>query len=77
MTDSDPYFRGDEAQRLLSQAIAKLPPKQRAVFNLRYFEEMPYEEMSQVLETSVGALKASYHFAYEKVKEYLLKNLTD
>lgn len=74
VTDSDPYFRGDEAQRLLSQAIAKLPPKQRAVFNLRYFEEMPYEEMSQVLGTSVGALKASYHFAYEKVKEYLLQH---
>ena len=72
--DKDSYYSGNEIQRLLSEAIAKLPPKQRAVFNLRYFEEMPYEEMSQVLGTSVGALKASYHFAYEKIKEYLLQH---
>ena len=75
--DRDPYFNGNEAQRLLSVAVSKLPPKQRAVFNLRYFEEMPYEEMSEVVGTSVGALKASYHFAYEKVKEFLLKNYSD
>ena len=73
--DLDPYFNGNEAQRLLAVAVSKLPPKQRAVFNLRYFQEMPYEQMAQVLETSVGALKASYHFAYEKVKDYLLKNI--
>ena len=72
--DEDPYFDGDEVQRLLAVAISKLPPKQRAVFNLRYFDEMPYEQMSEVLGTSVGALKASYHFAYEKVKEYLLQH---
>ena len=72
--DSDPYFDGDEAQRLLSVAVAKLPPRQRAVFHMRYFEEMPYEEMAGILEVSVSSLKASYHFAYEKVKEYLLKN---
>ena len=73
--DLDPYFNGNEAQRLLAVAVSKLPPKQRAVFNLRYFQEMPYEQMAQVLETSVGALKASYHFAYEKVKDYLLKKI--
>jgi len=49
-----------------------LPEKQRAVFNLRYYDEMPYEEMSRVLETSEGALKASYHHAVKKVEEYIL-----
>ena len=77
VTDPDPHFDGDEAQRLLSVAVAKLPPKQRAVFHMRYFEEMPYEQMSQIMGTSVGALKASYHFAYEKVKDYLLRNFPD
>ena len=72
--DSDPYFDGDEAQRLLAVAVSKLPPRQRAVFHMRYFEEMPYEQMAGILEVSVSSLKASYHFAYEKVKEYLLKN---
>lgn len=72
--DADPYFNGDEAQRLLSVAVAKLPPRQRAVFHMRYFEEMPYEQMAGILEVSVSSLKASYHFAYEKVKDYLLKN---
>ena len=52
------------------QAIATLPDKQRAVFNLRYYEEMPYEEMSVVLETSVGALKASYHHAAKKIEAF-------
>ena len=70
----DPWFDGDEAQRLLAVAVSKLPPRQRAVFRLRYFEEMPYEQMSGILGTSVSSLKASYHFAYEKVKDYLLKN---
>ena len=76
IADRDPWFNGDEAQRLLARAMAQLPPKQRAVFQMRYFEEMPYEQMAQVLGTSTGALKASYHFAYEKVKDYLLKNMT-
>ena len=67
----------DEAQRLLAKAMLLLPPKQRAVFQLRYFEEMPYEQMAQVMGTSTGALKASYHFAYEKVKDYIKKNMTD
>lgn len=56
----------------LQLAIQKLPEKQRAVFNLRYFDEMPYEEMSRVLETSEGALKASYHHAVKKVEDFIL-----
>lgn len=72
--DEDPYFDGNEAQRLLSVAVSKLPPRQRAVFHMRYFEEMPYEQMSGILGTSVSSLKASYHFAYEKVRDFLLKN---
>lgn len=68
---SDEFFDGDEIQAQLQAAIALLPDKQRMVFNLRYFSEMPYEEMSQVLDTSVGALKASYHFAVQKIKEHL------
>ena len=66
--DSDPWFDGDEAQRRLAVAVAKLPGKQRAVFCMRYFEEMPYEEISAITGTSVGALKASYHQAAEKIK---------
>jgi RNA polymerase sigma-70 factor (ECF subfamily) len=65
------YFDGDEAQKKLQKAILTLPDKQRTVFNLRYFEEMPYEEMSALLGTSVGALKASYHHAAQKVEDYL------
>lgn len=71
MAGGDPWFNGDEAQRKLSVAIAKLPDKQRAVFCMRYYEEMPYEEISAVTGTSVGALKASYHIAQEKIKEQL------
>lgn len=68
--ESDPYFDGDETELLLQQAIASLPEKQRIVFNLKYFDEMKYEEMSQLLDTSVGALKASYHFAAKKIEAY-------
>ena len=67
----DAYFDGDEAQLLLQEAIGKLPPKQRLVFNMRYFDEMRYSEMSHILDTSEGALKASYHLAVEKISEYL------
>lgn len=67
---ADTFFDGDEIQLKLVQAIATLPDKQRAVFNLRYYEEMPYEEMSAVLETSVGALKASYHHAAKKIEAF-------
>lgn len=66
--DADPWFDGDQAQRRLAKAVLGLPPKQRAVFCMRYFEEMPYEQIASVTGTSVGALKASYHQAAEKVK---------
>lgn len=66
--DSDTWFNGDEAQRRLAKAILRLPDKQRAVFCMRYFEEMPYEEISEVTGTSVGGLKASYHIAADKIK---------
>ncbi len=62
------HFSADNIEQLLQKAIIKLPEKQRLVFTLRYYEEMPYEEMSKALETSVGALKASYHFAMQKVE---------
>ena len=68
---ADPHFNGDEAQIILYQAIETLPDKQREVFRLRYFEEMPYAEMSDLLDTSVGALKASYHHAVKKVESYV------
>ena len=65
------YFSADNIEQLLQKAILKLPDKQRLVFTLRYYEEMPYEEMSKALGTSVGALKSSYHFAMEKVTAFL------
>ena len=68
---SDPFFEGDEIQLKLQHAIIRLPEKQRLVFNMKYFDEMKYDEMAEVLETSVGALKASYHHAAKKVEEYL------
>jgi RNA polymerase sigma-70 factor (ECF subfamily) len=58
----------------LQLAIQQLPEKQRIVFSLRYYDEMPYHQMSQVLETSEGALKASYHHAVKKIEEYILNN---
>jgi RNA polymerase sigma factor, sigma-70 family len=69
--ESDEYFSGDELQLKLQKAILTLPEKQRVVFNLKYFEEMQYEEMSEILETSVGALKASYHHAVKKIEKYI------
>ncbi len=71
---SDPYFKGDEIQKKLQQAILTLPEKQRIVFNMKYFDDMSYEEMSGILETSVGGLKASYHHAVKKIEEYLLNH---
>lgn len=68
--ESDPYFDGDEVELLLQKAIATLPDKQRIVFNLKYFEEMKYEQMSELLDTSVGALKASYHLAVKKIEQF-------
>lgn len=71
---SDPGFNANQIEWKLQMAIQRLPEKQRLVFNLRYFDEMPYDEMSEVLETSVGALKASYHHAAKKIEEYILKH---
>ena len=65
------YFDGDEAMVKLQNAIVKLPDKQRAVFNMKYFEDMSYEDMSGVTGTSVGALKASYHHAVKKIEQFL------
>lgn len=67
---ADDYFDGDEAQALLQEAISRLPEVQRTVFNLRYYDNMKYSEMSQVLGTSEGALKASYHIAVQKISEF-------
>ncbi|MEQ9262747.1 MAG: RNA polymerase sigma factor [Owenweeksia sp.] len=69
--DNDPYFDGDEAVRLLWKAIDQLPGKQKEVFKLKYFEDMKYEEISEALNTSVGALKASYHHAVQKIRRFL------
>lgn len=66
----DPYFDGDETQAQLQEAIAQLPDKQRAVFNMKYFQEMKYEDISEVTGTSIGALKASYHHAVKKISEF-------
>lgn len=71
--DSDYWFSGDEIQLILQKAIATLPQKQQLVFNMRYFDEMKYEEISEILDTSVGALKASYHIAAKKI-EHFIKN---
>ncbi len=71
--DEDSYFNGDELQRELHKAIQRLPEKQRIVFNLRYFDEMKYSDISEITGTSEGALKASYHHAYNKIKNDLQK----
>jgi len=65
------YFDGDESQLKFQKAILKLPEKQRLVFNMKYFDEMKYDEIAKILDTSVGALKASYHHAVKKIKEFL------
>jgi RNA polymerase sigma factor (sigma-70 family) len=65
------WFDGDEAQMKLQNAILKLPEKQRIVFNLKYFDEMTYDDMSKVLKTSEGALKASYHHAVKKIEKII------
>jgi len=68
--ESDPYMNGNEVQIQLQKAILTLPEKQRLVFNMKYYEEMKYEDMSEVLGTSIGALKASYHHAVKKIEKY-------
>ncbi|MEN8119973.1 MAG: RNA polymerase sigma factor [Bacteroidota bacterium] len=69
--ESDEYFSGNEIQLVLQRAILKLPEKQRIVFNMKYFEEMKYSDMSAILDTSEGALKASYHHAVKKIKDFI------
>lgn len=73
--ESDVYFDGDEMAKKLQLAIIQLPEKQRLVFNMKYFDEMKYEEMSAILKTSVGALKASFHFAVKKIEEFIKEDL--
>ena len=72
--ESDVYFEGSEIELKLQKAIATLPEKQQLVFKMKYFEELKYEEMSEILDTSVGALKASYHIAVKKIEEILKTN---
>ncbi len=72
--EADVYFDGDQIQLQLQKALATLPEKQRLVFNMKYFENMKYKNISEVLETSVGALKASYHHAVKKIEAFLTKN---
>ena len=75
--EADPAPAGDEIELKLQQAILRLPDKQRLVVNLRYYDEMPYEQMAEVTGTSVGALKASYHHAVKKVEDYVTRNTDD
>lgn len=70
--ESDPYFNGNETQKKLQKALLMLPEKQRIVFNMKYFEDMKYEEIAEILDTSIGALKASYHHAVKKIEKYLI-----
>ncbi len=69
---ADTYFSGDEIQEKLQKALSQLPQKQQLVFNMKYFENMKYDDISEVLGTSVGALKASYHHAVKKIENYLM-----
>ena len=72
--ESDVYFEGNEIQLQLQKAIATLPEKQQLVFKMKYFEDMKYENISEILDTSVGGLKANYHHAVKKIEEYLKNN---
>jgi len=74
---ADEYWDGDRAQLLLQQALYSLPEKQKAVFSLRYFDNMPYSEMAEILETSEGALKANYHHAVKKVEAYIKHKINE
>lgn len=68
--ESDPYFDGDETQAMLQEAMNQLPEKQRAVFQMKYYDDMKYEDISAITGTSVGALKASYHHAVKKIEDF-------
>ena len=72
--ESDSYFDGDAIHLKLQKAILRLPEKQQLVFKMRYFEEIKYEDMSEILGTSVGALKASYHYAVKKIEIFMIKD---
>lgn len=72
--ESDVYFEGNEIQIKFQKAIATLPEKQQLVFKMKYFEDMKYENISEILDTSVGGLKANYHHAVKKIEEYLKNN---
>jgi len=74
---ADPYWSGDKTQLALKKAISKLPEKQMLVFNLRYYDDMSYKAMSEMLETSEGALKASYHHAVKKIEQFIKFNHED
>jgi RNA polymerase sigma-70 factor (ECF subfamily) len=74
LIESDEYVDGDELALKLRKAVASLPEKQRIVFNMKYYDEMKYEQMSEILGTSVGALKASYHLAVKKVEQYFAEH---
>jgi RNA polymerase sigma factor (sigma-70 family) len=69
--DSSSHVSGDEIQKKLQKALLKLPDKQRLVFNMKYFDDMPYESISEITNTSVGALKASFHHAVKKIEDFL------
>jgi len=69
--DDPHFFKGDEIQKKLQKAILRLPEKQRIVFNMKYYENIKYEDMAEILGTSVGALKASYHIAVKKIEKFL------
>ena len=71
---ADSYFDGDDIERKLQEALLTLPTKQRIAFNMKYFDKMKYDEISAILGTSVGALKANYHHAKNKIEEFLKKN---
>jgi len=70
--ESDEYFNGDLIQKKLQQAIITLPERQRLIFNMKYFDEMKYDEIAEILNLTVGALKASYHHAVQKIKKKLV-----
>jgi RNA polymerase sigma factor (sigma-70 family) len=72
--NTDPYFTGSEIEKKLQQALLGLPEKQRLVFNMRYYDELKFQEISDILGTSVGALKASYHLAAKKIEMYIKSN---
>lgn len=72
---ADQFFNGDEAQVILLKAIETLPDRQKEVFRLRYFQELSYKEMSELLNTTVGGLKASFHHAVKKIEQYLKENI--